>query len=135
MSATWPKTEIQEQHESMPGISMLQYCGSIAIGNGLPVPAPDNFEGTLRAQLHRGLWVVLCPEEKCSSAVAVTSVDPKSFCPDCGAGWFHVKFPKNKAAIITELMKRPIYRPGLFHANWSGQTMVDLRAETEAINT
>jgi len=130
---TMPKSWVEEQHEAMPGVSMGEYCGHIALKNRVPIPAPDHCEGEVYAELHRGLWIARCPEESCSCAWAVTSVAPRFFCGECGAGWFTVVFPPNKAAIIREVMKRPIPRRGLLHANWvPGETMKQLRAETLA---
>ena len=130
---TMPKTQIEEQHDAMPGVSMQEYCGHIALNNRVPFPEQDHYEGEVNAELHRGLWIARCPEASCSSAWAVSSVDPKFFCGECGAGWFTVIFPPNKAAIQRDVMKRPVPRRGLIHANWlPGETMAQLRAETLA---
>ena len=127
---TMPKTFIHEQHNAMPGVSMVDYLVSNATRNGIPIP--ESVTGTVRAELHRGRWIARCLE--CSNACLVTSLDPIYFCPDCGAGWYEVLFPKNKTQIEAELMKRPVERKGLVHVNWSGETMKQLRAETlEAI--
>lgn len=115
----------------MPGVSIAQYLGGIALQNGIPIP--EAVAGAVYAELYRGLWIVRCPASDCSSAATVTSVNPVYFCPDCGIGWFGVVFPGNKAAIQNEVMKRPATRKGLIHANWRrGETMKQLQRETVA---
>ena len=69
----------------------------------------------------------------CNGEVAVTTTWPWMACTDCGAGWFDVVFPENKAQIIAEVMRRKKTGLGLIHANWEpGETMEDLRAQTLA---
>lgn len=133
MTVVMPRERIEEQHDSMPGVSMLQYVGGLFNAQRRALPAPDHLEGTIKAQLHQGLWIATCPEAGCSGAFAVTSLQPFAACSSCGAGWFEIEFPENKEAIETELNKRPIPRKGLVHHNWSpGESMAKLRKETKA---
>lgn len=139
---TMPKDRIHEQHDAMPGVSMLHYLSSNSLSHGVPVP--EGFTGTVKAELHWGRWIVRCPADDCAGAVLVTSEDPKSYCPDCGAGWFQVEFPKDLTAIETEVMKRRTTRLGMPHANWDpyggrdkqgrpngkGETLAQLRRQT-----
>lgn len=135
-----PRGRIQEQHESMPNVSMRQYIGHYAQRNGLSVPRMDTMQGIVLAELYRGLWIARCPSQECAGACAVTSLSPVYCCPDCGAGWFEVIFPPNKAAIEKEVMKRPETGRGLIHANWdpyggprgTGESMALLREQTKA---
>lgn len=113
---TMPLDRIEEQHNAMPGVSMSQYVVGAAVRQGTRVPPQDSFVGDISAELYRGLWIVRCAE--CSGSCAVTSVTPVYMCPDCGDGWFHVIFPKNKTKIETEVLKRPNIRGRLFFANW-----------------
>ena len=131
---TMPKREIHEQHQAMPGVKMMDYLVGNAIKQGTDVP--EGLVGEVKAELYRGLWIARCVE--CSGACTVTSVDPIYMCPDCGAGWFNVVFPTNKAAIEKELLKRPTRRGGrMDYANWNphaekgkGETLGQLRFET-----
>ena len=125
-----PRTEIQEQHNAMPGVSMLTYLISNAKRCGVPIPASESDKGTVKARLNRGRWIVYCPEDDCFGACVVTSLDPVYFCPDCGSGWYEVIFPRNKARIEEEVMKRRVTRRGLVHANWEGESLKKLREQT-----
>ena len=112
---------------------MLEYLGSHFLSCQRVLPARDHFEGTVKAELYRGLWIARCPEEDCASSATVTSLDPIYACHVCGVGWFHVKFPINRAKIEAEVMKRKIPRKGLVHANWIyGETLKMLRDQTQA---
>ncbi len=142
---TMPRGEIQEQHDSMPGVSMTEYVVGAATRQGTPIPAKDSYEGDINAELYRGLWVGRC--KFCSGSVSVTSIQPLGMCPDCGAGWFRIIFPKNKSEIETEVIKRPQMRGGyLKFANWDptggktdgepngkGESMSQLRAQTKVL--
>jgi len=143
---TMPKGQIHEQHDSMPGVSMVEYVIAAATRQGTTIPPHDKLEGNIHAELYRGLWIARCTS--CSGAVAVTSLEPLSMCPDCGAGWFQVIFPKNKPEIETELMRRPQMRGGVMKfANWdpvggkaaSGEpngkpeSLAQLQGETEVL--
>ncbi len=151
LMATFPRGEIHEQHDSMPGVSMIAYVGGAASTQGTPMPPQNSFEGDIHAELYRGLWIARC--NSCSGTVSVTSVQPLSMCPDCGAGWFRIIFPKNKAEIEAEVMKRPQMRGGfLKFANWNphggktergkkkgepngkAESMTQLRDETKVLN-
>lgn len=110
-----PQSQIQEHHMVSP-LNIVQFLGQEAMKNGIPVP--DTVLGIVKAELHRGLWIVRCPADHCSGAVGVTSVNPISMCPDCGAGWFRVEFPNNKAAIEEELLKRPTLNRRMVYTNW-----------------
>ena len=117
---TMPRGAIEEQHDAMLGVTMLQYLGASFRGNKRTLPDRKNVEGSVRAELYRGLWIARCPHADCSDACAVTTETPVYACPACGAGWFKVLFPDNKAAIEAEVMKRPAHRNGnLIHANWN----------------
>lgn len=145
MSMIWPRKLIQEHHMVQPYLNIVQYLGQEAIKNGLDIPT--SMLGVVKAELHRGLWIVRCPADRCSGAVGVDSRHPVSMCPDCGAGWFRVEFPINKAAIESELLKRPIPPKGLIHANWhpyhgltaegkptgKEETLAQLRRETKEL--
>ncbi len=131
LMANWPTTRIEEQHDS--GVPVMDYLGAGFRGSGRSLPPLDHIEGDIYAELERGLWIARCPEEYCFGACAVTSLNKINACPSCGAGWFNVIFPENKAAIEKELMKRPIPRVGLIFHNWRlGESMAQLRAETKA---
>ncbi len=130
LMVTMPKTFIHEQHNAMPGISMLEYLISNARRNDVPIPSENSDMGTVKARLHRGRWIVDCPESDCFGACVVTSLDPVYFCPDCGSGWYKVIFPKNKAKIEEEVLKRRVTRQGLVHANWEGESLKQLREQT-----
>ena len=135
MTAIMPRNSIEEQHNAtgMNGLTLVQYIGAIFNSNQRSLPAMDHFEGVVKAELYRGLWIARCPEDGCQSAVAVTAHDPRMACGDCGAGWFTVEFPENKTEIEAELNKRPIPRKGLVHHNWAhGTSMETLEAETMA---
>ena len=123
-----PKTFIHEQHNAMPGVSMVDYLVSNATRNDVPIP--DTVIGTVKARLNRGRWIADCPEDDCFGACVVTSLDPIYFCPDCGSGWYEVIFPKNKAKIEAEVLKRRVTRRGLVHANWEGESLKTLREQT-----
>jgi len=132
LMVTMPRENIEEQPDAMPGVSMRSYVTQHATRNRRDIPGEDHVEGQVEARLYRGLWITDCPEEGCANACVVSSVEPVYLCPDCGAGWFDVVFPSNKSAIEAEVMKRPITRQGLIHANWfPGETMAQLEAETE----
>lgn len=145
MTMRMPRERIQEHHTAMPGMNIVQFLGREAEKNGFAVP--DTMVGVVRATLYRGLWIVMCPMDGCSGAVGVTSVNPVSLCPDCGAGWFKVLFPKNKAEIEAEVLQRPTTAKGLTYANWTayggrnqdgtpngkGETMSQLRKQTRDI--
>ena len=129
---TMPLNMIHEQHNNGSGVSMLEYVVNAARiqgtqiptnlydddGNQLPLPK-------IPAELYRGLWVGRCPE--CSGACAVTTTNPVYFCPDCGAGWFEITFPKNQTAIEAEVMKRPTVRGRMVFANWKPYGGVNYR--------
>lgn len=61
----------------------------------LTVPAGTILGVTLWARIDAGRWVADCP---CRSAQIVTPSDPRFACPECGAGWFTVRFPDDVAA-------------------------------------
>jgi len=125
-----PTNEIQEQHDSQPGVSMRQYLDGFAHRLGISVPANDQIDGQVLAYLNEGLWSARCPEEICYGEVAVTTQYPWMYCTDCGAGWFSVIFPGNKLEIEAELMKRNKGRNSLPHANWvPGESIDDLIAQ------
>lgn len=128
LMVSMPKTFIHEQHNAMPGVSMSEYLISNARRNDVLIPA--NVIGKVKPRLHRGRWIVDCPEEECFGACVVTSIDPIYFCPDCGSGWYEVIFPKNKAKIEEEVLKRRVTRQGLVHANWEGESLKELREQT-----
>ena len=124
MTMNWPHRTIQEHHDVQPDMNIVQYLGNEAMKSGLQVPT--EVVGIVKAELHRGLWIARCPNQfnpnqylRCSNAVGVTSVNPVAMCPVCGGGWWRVEFPRNRAAIERELMKRPIPTKGLIHVNWS----------------
>ena len=122
-----PKARIEEQHDSMPNVSMRQYLAGhfqTILNQPLP-PMEDTTQGTVKAVLNHGLWVGRCPMRDCYGEVAVTSNWPLMCCTDCGAGWFDVEFPANKDAIEAELMKRHKSRVGLPHANWDPYGGID----------
>ena len=125
-----PTDRIEEQHDSQPDVHMKRYLVAAAIRQGIPVPDGDHIEGPVLAFLNQGLWSARCPEEYCSGEVAVTSLYPWAFCPDCGAGWFSVVFPENKLEIEAEVMNRRKGRNNSPHANWMpGESIEDLIAQ------
>tara|TARA_Y100000310_G_scaffold342781_2_gene447404 strand:- start:307 stop:738 length:432 start_codon:yes stop_codon:yes gene_type:complete len=137
---TMPRDRIEEQHDAMPNVSMWEYLAHFARRNRRTLPPLEHKEGTVKAELYRGLWIARCPEDDCANAITVTSLNPIMFCTDCGAGWFDVLFPPNKVQIEHEVMKRPTARRGLVHANWDpyggprgeGESMYLLRKQTKA---
>ena len=112
-----PRHRIQEHNDAQPYANIVQFLTVQATQAGIEIP--DLVYGIVKAELYRGLWIVRCPAEGCYGAVAVCSTNPIYMCPDCGAGWFRVEFPKNREAIEDEVMKRPVTVKGLTHANWS----------------
>ena len=132
MAISWPTDRIHELHDS--GYSVLEYLGPLFRGSNRTLPPMDHVEGDTYAELIRGLWMVRCSEPYCSGATAVTSLNSITACPSCGAGWFNVVFPANKAQIEKELMKRPIPRVGMIFTNWLlGEPMKQLRKETAVL--
>jgi len=126
---TMPRTFIHEHHLVFD-IPIRSFLIQHANHNGVDLPEDEIPIGEVDAELHRGRWIVQCPEVDCAGAVLVTTMDPVYMCPDCGSGWYNVVFPKNKAAIEREVLKRKITRKGLVHANWKGETIAELREQT-----
>ncbi len=65
----------------------------------------------MMAFIERGRWLVLC---ECNGGVWVEPEDPITFCHTCGnkrsgGAARPVTFPKNRAAIEAEILRRPVH--------------------------
>ena len=123
---TMPLDCIQEQHDTTD-VRFRAYIVGAARSQGTRIPEGDHTEGENHAELYRGVWIIRCKE--CSGVVAATTKDLRSFCPDCGAGWWDIVFPANKDAIEEELLKRPRLRGRMVFANWKPYGGVDYKNE------
>jgi len=102
----------------------------------LPEPTAGNTSGEIAARINHGRWLVDCPG--CNSALVVDLGQPVFMCVECAnagnAGkWFAVTVPRNRAAIETELLKRPWSGrnpSSAVNRNWEpGETVATLRQE------
>lgn len=118
-----PRDRCEQQHQAMPGKSMRDYLAPFR--RTLP-PDSEKIGITIKAILDHGLWLARCPMgDGCYGETVVTSLNPVTFCVDCGAGWFDVEFPSNMGEIEKEVMKRRKNRMGLPHANWDPRGGLD----------
>jgi ribosomal protein L37AE/L43A len=86
----------------------------------LPDPTEDNTSGEVAARINHGRWLVDCAG--CNSALVIDLGQPVFMCVECGNNhnggkWFNVTVPTNRAAIETELLKRP----------WNGRNPADAK--------
>lgn len=110
----WPADRILH-HEDMVSRSLPQFLAEACLRRGLGVPqAPSEatISGSVEARVDGGRWIALCPSETCRGAEMVSVHDPVFVCASCcnrdnGGRWYAVTFPANKAAIETELLRRP----------------------------
>lgn len=81
--------------------------------------------------VNEGRWIEECPD--CHGAQLATPSDPRFMCHCCGnaavGGRFRpVVWPTEAAAVERELLRRPAE----VNRNWIGESVKDLRAETDA---
>ena len=88
-----------------------------------PTPTkPWPMKGRVKAEIHRGKWVAICPQ--CANGAVVHPEWPTAPCGECGAV-IRVTVPKEWAEIERLLEPRPVVNQG-----WLvGETLADLRRE------
>ena len=89
---------------------------------------PTSAQGTVEAVINHGRWLVECPNG-CGGASTVSTKEPFFVCVECGSPennglLYNVKFPQNKVAIETALMKRLQH-----NRNWAKETVAELEDE------
>jgi len=90
--------------------------------------------GTVKAEVNHGRWIITCPTAGCGGAVVACKADMVFMCPYCAnrdnnGSWYRVVFPRDKAQIEAQLIKRPDARK----RNWEiGETVTDLANENKA---
>jgi len=136
----WPADRILH-HEDMIDMPLPQFLAGACLRRGLGVPKPPGegtISGSVEARIDAGRWVALCPSETCRGAELVSAEYPVFACASCcnrdnGGKWYAVIFPKNKAAIEAELLRRPAHASidGLtVTRGWApGQSVAELRRE------
>ena len=127
------------QHNDLQPEPYLIFVRRMYLGMGfgaLPDPTAATTSGAAAARINHGRWLVDCPG--CNSALVVDLSEPVFMCVECAnAGndgkWFAVTVPKNRKAIETELLKRPINGRNPAEAvnrNWEpGETVATLKQE------
>ena len=123
-------------HEDWQGVTLQDFLRPHWVrAQGTPLPPLSEASGEVRASVNQGRWIAECPDG-CRNAIVVSQGEPYYICADCGSEgnggrWYAVVFPRGKAAIEAELLKRPARRP--FEAktrNWSpGESASALRRE------
>ena len=102
----------------------------------LPDPTEDNILGEVSARINHGRWIADCAG--CNSALVVDLTELVFMCVECGNNhnggkWLRVTVPRNRKAIETELLKRPINGRNPAEAvnrNWEpGETVATLKQE------
>jgi len=102
----------------------------------LPAPTEDNIFGEVSARINHGRWIADCAG--CNSALVVDLGQPVFMCVECGNAandrkWLKVTVPRNRKAIETELLKRPMNGRNPAEAvnrNWEpGETVTMLKQE------
>ena len=102
----------------------------------LPEPIAENTSGKIAAWINHGIWLVNC--RGCNDALFINWSEPIYMCPICanadnGGKWLRITIPTNRAAIETELLKRPWGGRNPAHAinrNWQpGETVATLKKE------
>ena len=109
----------------------------MGIGFGpLSEPTADNTQGEVAARINHGRWLVDCVG--CNSALVVDLSQLAFMCVECGndhngGKWLRVIVPKNRKAIETALLKRPMNGRNPAEAvnrNWEpGETVATLKQE------
>jgi hypothetical protein len=80
------------------------------------------WDGIVKAEIHRGRWIALCPQ--CEAGVGVHPEWPVAYCGSCGAA-LRVVVPAAWRSIEKLLVNRPTK-----HQGWLvGETLEDLRRE------
>ena len=127
------------QHNDLQPEPYLVMVGRMYMGMGfgqLPAPTADNVSGKVAARINHGRWLVDCAG--CNSALVVDLGQPVFMCVECGNAandrkWLKVTVPRNRKAIETELLKRPMNGRNPAEAvnrNWEpGETVVMLKQE------
>jgi hypothetical protein len=99
-------------------------------------PTEDNILGEVSARINHGRWLVDC--DGCNSALVADLGQLAFMCVECGNSnndgkWRRVTVPKNRKAIETELLKRPMNGRNPAEAvnrNWEpGETVATLKQE------
>ena len=91
---------------------------------------------TVKAYVNYGQWVAECPSGD-GGAIVASRMEP-FMCPACwnedwGGQWLAVVFPKAKAEIEAELLKRPKVANAYRTRNWvEGESVTDLKVENAA---
>ena len=123
-------------HEDWQSVDLAAFLRPFwVVTQGTPLPALEDVSGSIIAVVNQGRWIAECPEG-CRNAIVVSQVEPYYICTDCGSegnggSWYAVVFPRSKAAIEAELLKRPARKS--FEAetrNWlPGETLTAIRRE------
>ena len=119
--------------DKFQGASLAEYAARFPSSVGdLSAPAEGvALDVTTVARANGGRWIADCPQAGCDGAMYVSFDDPRFFCCECrnaGFGGVPVKvvLPKDRAAIETVLLERPV--PAT--RNWTpGETIGQLEAE------
>jgi ribosomal protein L37AE/L43A len=127
------------QHQDLQPELYLTMVRRMYMGMGfgaLPDPTEDNTSGEVSARINHGRWLVDCAG--CNSALVVDLGHSIFMCVECGNSnnegkWIRVTVPRNRKAIETELLKRPINGRNPAEAvnrNWEpGETVATLKQE------
>jgi ribosomal protein L37AE/L43A len=127
------------QHNDLQPEPYLTMVRRMYMGMGfgpLPDPTEDNTFGEVSARINHGRWLVDCPG--CNSALIVDLGQLTFMCVECGNNhnggkWLRVTVPRNRSAIETELLKRPMNGRNPAEAvnrNWEpGETVAILKQE------
>lgn len=98
-----------------------------------PMPEWNQAQGTIKPQVDRGRWIVICPraEVGCGGATMMDVEEPYYVCVECGSpenqGFpYQVVFPRARVKIEEVLLWRPDKRTQNWHGN---ESVADLQAE------
>jgi len=102
-------------------------------------PPPEAVQGQVLAVINYGRWIVDCPADGCRGAVVASLVTREFFCTECGSREnygkvYRVVFPRFRAALEKELIKRPSRVPfSAEHRNWTpSESLAAIKAENIA---
>jgi len=129
-------TQVIFHHEDSQRVSLLDFLRPFwVVEQGTPLPPTSELNGKVPARVNHGRWLVDCPGG-CPNAIIVSQVEPYFICIVCGSEenggrWYAVVFPRDKAKLEAELLKRPARKA--FEAgtrNWvPGETVAMVRRE------
>lgn len=123
-----------QHHEHGGKVRDLAYVDFMRMEHGKRVkralPADDDIQGTVRAYISWGRWVIQCPA--CPGALNASRDDDRFICVYCGniqndRNYLRVVYPRSKKRIEEALMKRPGYRMDSPERSWQvWETLQDL---------